>query len=341
MVTGAHTDPVMRGRSDGWPRPRCEDGSVTDVEDVLRHWSVTPQQVTRPELGTMNEVFVVDTDRGRLVLRGHRQPDREAVEWEHAAMAAARASAVPAPRPLTTADGDVVVERGGRWWSLLIWIHGDQPERGSHTPEQGAGMGEMLARVHAVLKPLQSRSGPRGPSGPTIETIRRAEELLSHIEGLPAPGADEAAAHRWLSGQREWLRLHVDDPRPEPPDHQTIHGDYHDANIVFQGDAVAGVLDWDKVQNGSPLEELIRAMHLSFSLDPDVCRSFVAGYRMQRAVDSADLDRAAQRYGFSRDRSIWLFDELFRGGNERLRPLLNHGPFLPFEASWAALRQHL
>src|SRR5690349_20339335 len=128
----------------------------------------------------MNEVFVVDTDLGRLVLRGHRQPDREAVEFEHAVMAAARAGGVPAPRPLTAAGGDVVVVSGGRRWSLLTSIHGDQPERVSHTPEQGAAMGEMLARVHAVLEPLPSRSAPRGSSAPTIETIRRAEELLSH-----------------------------------------------------------------------------------------------------------------------------------------------------------------
>ena len=314
---------------------------MTVVEDVLRHWGVTPQEVTRPELGTMNEVFVVDTHQGRLVLRGHRQLDREAVEFEHAVMAAARAGAVPVPMPLAAAGGDAVVVHGGRWWSLLTWIDGDQPERGSHTPAQSAGMGKMLARVHAVLKPLPSASRPRASSKPTIETIRRAEELLSHIEGLPAPGTDEAAAHRWLSAQRDWLRLHVDDPRPEPHDRQTIHGDYHDGNLVFQGDAVAGVLDWEKAENGSPLEELIRAMHLSFSLDADLCYAFVAGYRTQREVGADDLDRAARRYGFNRDRSIWLFDELFRGGNERLRPLLNHRPFLPFEASWEAVRQHL
>lgn len=319
---------------------RGEDDPVTVVEVVLRHWRVIPRHATRPVLGTMNEVFLVDTDEARFVLRGHRRRDRAAVEFEHAAMEAARAGEVPAPKPLRTPGGDLVVAHEGRWWSLLTWMTGDQPERGSHTPEHADAMGAMLGRVHTALKSLAPPSQPRSIE-PTAETIRRAEELLSHIEGLPDAPADDAAAHRWLSAQRDWLRLHVDDRQPEPDRGQTIHGDYHDANLVFGGDAVSGVLDWDKADKGSPLEELIRAMHLSFGLDPERCRAFVAGYRAQRSVEADELDAAARRYGFHRDRSTWLFDELYRRGNERLRPLLNRRPFVPFELSWEAIREQL
>ena len=318
-----------------------EDDPVTVVEDVLQHWQVIPRQVSRPDLGTMNEIYLVDTEDGRLVLRGHRRPDRAAVEFEHAAMDTARAAQVPAPKPLCSATGDVVVAHERRWWSLLTWMAGDQPARGTHTSEQANAMGAMLGRVHIALESLPSPLPPSRPAEPTAETIRRAGELLSHIEGLTDAGPDEAAAHRWLTSQRDWLRRHADDPEPNRGAQQTIHGDYHDANVVFEADAVSGVIDWDKADSGSPLEELLRAAHLSFSLEPQRCRAFVAGYRTVRTVEVDELDRAARRYAFHRDRSIWLLDELYRAGNERLRPLLNHRPFVPFEVSWESVRHQL
>lgn len=39
-----------------------------------------------------------------------------------------------------------------------------------------------------------------------------------------------------------------------------------------------------------------------------------------------------------RDRSVWLLEELYLTGNERLRPLLDRCPFVPFERSWAVFR---
>jgi len=290
----------------------------------------------------MNEIFVVTTDSGRLVLRGHRRADQQAVEFEHAVMEAARTGGLPAPGALRTPAGHRVVGAHGRWWSLLTWIDGEQPDRGRHTLEESASMGEMLARVHTVLKSTQPLTTEPPPVEPTADTTRRADELLAFIERLADPGEDEASAARWLTAQGDWLRSHVDEEPPEPGrPSQMIHGDYHDANVVFRLHAVAGVLDWDKADTGLPLEELVRAMHLSFRLEPQKCHAFVDGYRSRRAASADDLDAAARRYGFHRDRSLWLFDELFRRGNERLRPLLNRGPFVPFEVSWDALRAGL
>ena len=312
-----------------------------EVENVLRHWRIVPYEATRPKSGTMNEVFMVAADVGRLVLRGHRKRDLRALEFEHAVTEAARVSGVPAPCAMLTPAGDRIVDHDGRWWSLLIWIDGEQPARGLHSLEQAASMGEMLARIHDVLEPIPPFSATLSELESTAEIVRRADALLSLIEHVPDPTDDETAAARWLGAQRDWLRSRVEHVPPDRGPTQTIHGDYHDANIVFRDDAVAGVLDWDKADIGRPTEELIRALHLSFRLEPERCCAFIDGYRSRRAVTTDDLDGAARSYGFQRDRSIWLFDELYRGGNERLRPLLNHDPFVPFEASWQAVRAHL
>jgi Ser/Thr protein kinase RdoA (MazF antagonist) len=281
----------------------------------------------------MNAVYLVETSGGRLTLRGHRKPDREAVEFEHDVMDAVRAAGIPAPAALTTRNGDRTVGQNGRWWSLLVWIEGDQPQRGHHTVEQALSMGEMLGRIHVALTPVPPMSTEAPIVETTVETVARADELLALIEGRPESGDDEASAIRWLRAQRDWLQSHLDDTPPTGGPVQTIHGDYHDANLVFQGGTVVGVLDWDKAIGARPLEEVVRAMHLS-RLNPEQCEAFLRGYGSERHFTAPELDAAAARYGFQRDRSLWLFDELYRQGNERLRQLLNPNPFVPFEAIW-------
>ena len=289
----------------------------------------------------MNEVFVVESDRGRLVLRGHRHTEVKAVEFEHQVMDTARSGDVPAPRAVKTSAGDRIAHWNGRWWSLLVWIDGEQPDRGSHTVEQAASMGQMLARIHIALERLQPLSADAPPVEDTSQTIRTLDELVSFVQRVPNRGEDEVAAIRWLTGQRTWLASCRTKPPSEPATRQMVHGDYHDQNLVFNGAGVVGVLDWEKAGTGDPLEEMVRAMHLSFRLEPARCSAFTSGYRALRAVSTADLDRAAGKYGYRRDRSVWFFDELYRQGNERLRPLINRGPFEPFATSWDAVRGHL
>ena len=286
----------------------------------------------------MNAVYLVETSGGRLSLRGHRKADRRAVEFEHDLMDAARSAGLPAPIALTTLQGDRIVNEDGRWWSLLVWIEGEQPQRGHHTLEQAHSMGEMLGLVHEALAAVRPMRTEAPMVETTADTVRRADELLALIEGLSNPGDDEALAIQWLRAQRDWLQSHLEDAPPPAGTVQTIHGDYHDANLVFQGADVVGVLDWDKGIGARPLEEVVRAMHLS-RLTPDQCAAFLRGYRGQRPVTADELDAAAASYGFQRDRSLWLFDELYRQGNDRLRQLLNPDPFLPFEVIWDSMQR--
>jgi Ser/Thr protein kinase RdoA (MazF antagonist) len=306
-----------------------------EVRGALMSWRIEPRAVRRTDAGTMNEVFVVDSDDGRLVLRGHRRQERDLVEFEHDVMERARDHGVPAPVSVPTPSGARVARHGGRWWSLLRWIEGTQPERGTHTTAHAEAMGAMLARIHDALGEMRSAARPEDPTAPTAEVVERIDWLILHIEALPDQGPDETAALIWLRGQQGWLRPRAHDAPPDAGHRQVIHGDFHDANVLFAGPEVAGVIDWDTAGLGEPAIEAIRAIHLSFRLAADPCRAFVAGYRSVLDLPDRELARAASSYGFRRDRSVWLFEDLYLHGNERLRPLINRRPFVPFETSWA------
>src|SRR5207245_5968406 len=132
--------------------------------------------------------------------------------------------------------GERVVAEGRGWWSLLEWLAGDQPRRGLHTLDQAQSMGDTLSRIHDALVDVEAPSRPGGTGESSEETIARADDLIAFIVALPRQDDDEAAALRWLRAQRAWLRSEIDETEPLAGPTQTIHGDYHDTNVVFEGD---------------------------------------------------------------------------------------------------------
>ena len=317
------------------------DGAVIDVENILARWDLRPTLMTRPELGTMSETLVVETVAGRVVLRGHRQPEARLVNFELDVMETTRGAGVPVPSIIHTPSGDRLVMAYNKWWSLQESVDGEQPLRGHHTREQAQSMGAMLAQVHDALQAVNAAPTAESPLDGTQTVVDRATQLMALIEERLERGDDEEAALNWLRGQREWLANDRGAAPRELDDTQTIHGDYHDANLIFRGPAVVAVLDWERARPGSPAEECVRAIHLSFGLTARPCTAFLDGYRSHRELTAEELDTAAARYGHHRDRSLWLFEELYLDGNERLRPLLNTRPFVPFQHSWMALRKGL
>ena len=306
---------------------------------ALQRWcSDEPVAVERPAAGTMSDTYIVRLRDAMVVLRGHRQRDRDRIAFEHEVLQVATAHGIPAPRAVATPTGELFGEVDGRFWSLFEWIPGDQPPRGRHSVAQATSMGRVLARTHLALTSIP-HAEPPGPVEETDAAIGRIDAVLSVVLVGDETGEDEQVAVRWLRAQREWLTEAGDRQLPELRDAQVVHGDYHDANVVFDGDDVAGVLDWERVRYASVGEEIVRSVHLSFALDPGRSAAFLAGYRAGRPITDEDLDLCAQRYGYHRDRSVWLFEELYLRGNERLRPLLNRRPFVPFADSWRAFRR--
>ncbi len=109
---------------------------MANVGSVVRHWGISVRSLRRPAAGTMNEIFIVDTDKARFVLCGHRGQEKQMVDFEDDVMERVRDPGIPAPRSLRTRAGQRVVRQDGRWWSLLAWIDGEQPELGQHTLQQ-------------------------------------------------------------------------------------------------------------------------------------------------------------------------------------------------------------
>ena len=64
-------------------------------------------------------------------------------------------------------------------------------------------------------------------------------------------------------------------------------------------------------------------------------------YVDRRELPPAELDLCAEAYAVLRGHSLWLFEELYGQGNERVRRFLNPGPFVPVEEQWSPVRATL
>ncbi|MGN6810656.1 MAG: phosphotransferase [Thermomicrobiales bacterium] len=310
---------------------------------LLTAWNIGPLRAcTIPESGTLNDTLLVTAERSRFVLRGYRRHgERAAVAREHAVIAHARARGVPAVAPLPLPNGDTILERDGRCYALFPFAPGYQVRRAALGPAEAAAMGACLSHLHQALRDFPQAGLERQTvTANRDQTLAGVEQLLAIIARQPTKDATDLAAQDRLISRRDWLSR-------QPPtierdlttlDPQTIHGDYHEANLFFADGQVCAIIDWERVRVAPHAMEAVRTLDLAFGLVPALCRAFVTAYRTVAPLPLAELDAAADAYGLMRAYDLWVFTEVYLEGNDRVRQFISPGRYQPFAARWAALR---
>jgi len=308
----------------------------SEVDDIIGEWGLRAIGIAVPEAGTMNEVYLVTTVSGRVVFRGHRRRDRRRVELEHEVMAHARGMGLPVPATIPTPGGDLVVERGGRYFSLF------EHARGRHVPRVRLGeahakaMGRTLGALHRALRSFRPADAPRAQHHRDVPAVlRRIDVLLDRVDTIEHPEAEDHWARERLATRATWLQEHVDLPSPTGDETQMVHGDYQDSNLFFGQGEVSGIIDWDKAELRAPGEEVVRAMHLSLKLDVGLCQAFLAAYRPIADLPSRQLDQAVATYSHDRACDLWLYETIYQDGDDRPRRFITPGRFTPFIDQWA------
>jgi len=220
----------------------------TDVDDelakVLRHYAlgdlVAAQRIKK---GFVNDNWDVSTDLGRFFLkRRHAELRRpHVIRAQHDLMQRLRLAGFPAPTVFSTQTGDTILDLEGQVYEIQEYIVGEPYDFGdpSHLDEAA----RTLARYHGTVEGFEPLAlGELGdlysPSiarkllralveawqfGDDLELMSMARALDTFIAGLIA----RFSAHR-------------------PLPHLVIHGDYYADNLLFDGNRIVGVVDYDK-----------------------------------------------------------------------------------------------
>ena len=244
----------MIHRSQGLKQLAMQD----ELKRVLGHYDFGELTTAhRVEHGFVNENWVVETTSGKYFLK-RRHPDLRNLDLvcaQHALTMHLRQLGFPAPAILPRVSGETLLVLDGELYEIQEYISGT-PYDHTRAPHFRAAAA-MLAVYHLCVQDFadQRLCDPGRLYCPTL--------LGANLSILAA---------NWKLGQDtilvqlvKELESHAADlascltPCEELPQ-LIIHGDFHAANLLFKGDCVVGVLDYDKARWQPRVVELAEAL---------------------------------------------------------------------------------
>lgn len=224
------------------------DGAAQWLTEVLaEHWGLVVRDLPRLTLSDHNAIAWATTDRGPLIVKLSRAPDRFAqIAATTRLLTDLAARGIPVAAPLPSGDGEVRLEVDGPSGPLSVAVlpevDGDWLEVADLPAVHAAGA--CLATLHGALEDVDTDDLPHDTPRPL--TGRITAWLTDHD-----PGRAPAASARLTE-------LLAELPAPEDSP-QLIHGDFRAANLLVQGGRIAAVLDFDEVRVDHRMADLAQA----------------------------------------------------------------------------------
>ncbi|MFC9080505.1 phosphotransferase [Streptomyces sp. NPDC057062] len=276
--------------------------------------------------GLLNGGYRLCTTRGRYFLKHHSDPetaDPAAIARQHRATQRLADLGVPVAPPLTGHDGRTVAVVGGRAYALHPWIDGRHRHGAQLTAEQCGRLGALLGVVHASLERVMS-CAPGSPveSADPADTFALIDDLLCRVT-RHRPVTAFSAVPRHVVGRRGpgWARPRAGGP-PRGGAVGWVHGDFHPFNLLYQGDAPAAIVDWDRLGVQPRAEEAVRAAAIFFvravgTLDLAKVRAYARGYRRTAGAPPGELAAAVHRVWWERLNDFWMLRWHYERGDSR------------------------
>ena len=209
---------------------------MSNLDSLLAPWALGPALHAEPiALGIENRNFFVrfaNNPSARWVLTLRETPPPEEALRLMQALAGA-ALPVPLPHPLATGKRVLKTDEGFAW--LIPAAPG-----GHHavpSAEALGNLGKAIGTAHRIGAPLAGRAHPRDL--PWMRTIAERPEAQPHRALLDSALAAQAA---WDCGAALPQGL--------------IHGDLFRDNVLFDGEALSGLIDFDHTARGPLLFDL-------------------------------------------------------------------------------------
>ncbi len=235
-------------------RVKGEEGLI----DVLAHYDLGAfRGCRRVEHGYVNETWNVETTRGRYILK-RRCPDlceTHRIAGQHALVRHLCAAGFPAPQFVPARSGATFVEVDCDVYEVQEYVAGGLCDPGR--PTHVATAARTLGRYHCAVDGFDH---PAFHKGRACYGTRMLEGIL---DGLKVDWEGKLGPE--LAGPYKALLQHADDLRARfrgfgPLSELVIHGDFYAENLIFRGDAIAGVVDYDQANWCARVLEVAEAL---------------------------------------------------------------------------------
>jgi homoserine kinase type II len=228
-VTAA-TVPMLDRRGEPLPLPELAD-----------LWPLGGWQTVEPiPVGKNEHLRLVAGDGVHYLRRSHRAKPRDELVAQLALMRELRARGLPAPEVVPTRAGADHAEVDGRWWVVTRGIAGAPFDDGSRAHLRA--LGQVLGRYHRLVADL-----PAVVAEPPALTEVRLRATR--------PDVDPALQARAVAVVDRLTALLPELPRV------VVHGGARRGSLLFDGDRVVGVLDFDSAHADVRVLDLAVAVH--------------------------------------------------------------------------------
>lgn len=204
--------------------------------------------------GLVNETAFAETSTGRYVIRrNQRRLGKASLTLRHQLHAWLSTHDVPCPRLIPARSGETAVEVEGRIFEISTFIEGEE----YHATEvaQSAGVGTALARYHHAVIDFPAYVDGQDPRySPSV--LPGLIERLMQRDML----GDLTVQLSWYDRRAADLRRRLRDADYAALPQLLIHGDVHRDNLLFCGEHVVGLLDFDQVTPDARIVDLADAL---------------------------------------------------------------------------------
>lgn len=271
----------------------------------------TVQQFRAIAAGTINSNFAIATERGQFFVRVNEGKAEDDVAWEARLVTALADRGVITPSPLPSRAGQPyapVPGHPGKWASVFPWRGGQHLDE--VTPGHAATFGAALADLHLAGLALPAEWRRR--------SIYDHEHLVGRFETI-ARVDDPALAHAKAILREELAAAEAAAPIRRAATQGMIHGDLFRDNVLWDGDRISAILDFEQASGGSLAYDIAVCINdwcwSESAGQPrlDVAASLLAGYQQVRPLTAGDraalpveLRASAARFTITRITDVYL-----------------------------------
>ena len=287
---------------------RLDDEQLSELARAFGLGEVTSHRAIAA--GTINSNYAIETASGRYFVRVNEGKSEQDVAWEARLVAALAERDVVTPPPLQAIDGRPYAPLTGaiaKWVSVFAWREGRHLAASEVTPALAETFGAALAQLHVAGLAL--------PEGWRRGSIYDHAHLVSRFDRFAREG-DPALAHAIAILREELAEATRQRHVRRAATIGMIHGDLFRDNVLWAGNTIAAILDFEQASGGSLAYDIAVCINdWAWSDGPrlDVAAALVAGYQRVRALTDGDraalpveIRAAAARFTITRITDVYL-----------------------------------
>jgi homoserine kinase type II len=240
--------------------------------------------------GSQHQSVVLDTARGRVIVRLDEVKGELDVKREIDLLLYLRKHGFPCPQPLADRKGRYYREVGGACLFAHKHIDGRQVSTASLTATQIENIGRVLADLHIIGKGYKKGIDNRF-------SFERVADLYVEVRER-LPGYFKKIT-RTLDDETEYLGNYLEGKLPKG----VIHGDLVRDNLLLKGEKLVAVLGFEAACRGKFIFDLATAVNaVCFTegrYDLKRFESLIAGYESLRTLSLAEWDAFPNELRFS------------------------------------------